>query len=343
MAAFLRRGAGAAILCGMYGIPRGRLGASCRGVSRCVYTALNLNFLAGADNETPDYIWLTLFTHHYVVVHGVRDVVARLSAPVPHIHTSSPIASIRSDPQEPGKVIITTNDGLQSYAGFTHVIFATQANSAVPILSSYLDSLAKSSVQRKQVEDILACLRTFRYCPTVVVNHTDDSLMPDNHADRRDLNLVNAFRPEAKEDSDICVDKSYTMATHVLSRHSSCDSSTPNVYQTTNPIIPPKKDSVLSVAQLERAVLTTEAKKALRGLAQEERTWWQAQGRGKMTLGSLQGAGKLSGKAVPGIWICGSYAHGGIPLLEGCAVSAKNVVDQGILRSEGLEPIVRPW
>jgi hypothetical protein len=29
----------------------------------------------------------------------------------------------------------------------------------------------------------------------------------------------------------------------------------------------------------------------------------------------------------PGIWVCGSYAYPGIPLLEGCVVSAKNVVE----------------
>jgi DNA primase len=42
-------------------------------------------------------------THHYVVDSGVREVVARLTANlnVQHIHLSSPIVAIHSDPKIP--------------------------------------------------------------------------------------------------------------------------------------------------------------------------------------------------------------------------------------------------
>jgi hypothetical protein len=46
----------------------------------------------------------------------------------------------------------------------------------------------------------------------------------------------------------------YTMATHVIRPHSSCDSTGSAVYQTTNPCLPIQTDSVLGIARLERYV-----------------------------------------------------------------------------------------
>ena len=131
------------------------------------------------------------------------------------------------------------------------------------------------------------------------------------------------------------------MATHVLPKAS-------GVYQTTNPIISPAKDSILSVARLERAIVTPESKVALGMLWSENQKrggWkWGCAGQDRGVLGVLQGAGALSADSadagerdkVPGIWLCGSFVHCGIPLLEGCVVSATNVVEQGIWKCEGI-------
>ena len=127
------------------------------------------------------------------------------------------------------------------------------------------------------------------------------------------------------------------MATHILTRPKGYPADKPQLYQTTNPIIEPKKDSLLSVATLERAIVTMESKKALALLSvSETQRWWQCSYQATTRLGELQGAGSLANGNHPGIWICGSYAHSGIPLLEGCVVSARNVVEQGILKSEGV-------
>ncbi|TDL28936.1 hypothetical protein BD410DRAFT_781495 [Rickenella mellea] len=307
-----------------------------------VCTAPSEDILAHPVQEFLDYIWLTLFTHHYVVMNGVRDVVRRLAEPVHHVHTSTPIISMQRDPQDPSKVSISTGPD-SWHAGFSHVVFATQANSAVPLLSSYCASLSKKSQQRPKIDDLLACLRSFTYRRNIVVNHTDGTIMPDCAKDRRDLNLIDALHLEKHDANDVCVPTSFTMATHVLPLPSHLKPLTPAYYQTTNPIIPPTDGSIISVTSLERAVLTVEAKKALQDLAKEERKWWQSQGRGRMSLGKLQGAGRRDSSAEPGIWFCGSYAHGGIPLLEGCVVSAKNVVNMGILPCEGLIPKPRGW
>lgn len=132
------------------------------------------------------------------------------------------------------------------------------------------------------------------------------------------------------------------MATHILPTPKGYPPSQPRVFQTTNPIIPPHKDSLLSVTALERAIVTLQSKSALKLLCVEDRkAWWQCPYEAKTRLGELQGAN--SGDKGPGIWICGSYAHFGIPLLEGCVVSARNVVEQGILERENVNWTKEPW
>jgi len=311
-----------------------------------VCTASEGHVMAHPAEEFLDYIWLTLGTHHYVVVKGVRDVVSRLTSNIQHIHLSSPISAIFVDPTNPqlASMQCTTSGGVKIHSGFSHIVFATQANRAVPLLLSYLSSLPINAPQRKVVEEQVRCLRTFQYCPTIVINHTDDSLMPDNIRDRRDLNLVRLHADAAgvsvSESNGVketrCVAPGYTMATHVLGR-----SGHPTLYQTTNSIVAPREKSILSIAWLERAVLTLESKEALRGLSREApRWWWQCPVQARSRLGPLQGAGRFksgSKSGSPGIWICGSFASTGIPLLEGCVVSARNVVEQGVLACEGVQ------
>ena len=287
-----------------------------------------------------DYIWLTFGTHHYVVVNGVQDVVNRLTTNIKYIHLSSPISAVSADPQDPSfadvHCAVPSTSETKVYTGFNHIIFAAQANSAVPILKNYFSSLPpSSSEQRERIDSLVKCLGTFRYRPTIVINHTDGSLMPDHPADKRDLNLVclDPNTPPLTENDPNCVGQSYTMATHVLPLS---PKPARTVYQTTNPIISPEPSSILSIARLERAILTPSSKRSLFLLSKPHPTrrtrWWrECPVLQESTLGDLQG--RVGGNGV-GVWVCGSYASAGIPLLEGCVVSAKNVV-KGILKSEG--------
>ena len=282
-----------------------------------------------------EYIWLTLGTHHFVVRHGVRDIVSRLSRHVPHIHLSNSIVSIEPDPSDSSKLSIRTTT--RTYSGFSHLILATQANSGYPLLSSYYSSLPEDSSEHgRTVRELIRCLQSFQYRRTVVINHTDDTFLPPDKRDRRDLNLVTqpkwaSDEKQQEEEQLITVPRSYTMATHVLyTEQSDCP-----IYQTTNPIVPPRRDSILSVAVLERAIVTVESKGALSRLSVRNKTWRPFVSPSS-SLGDLQGAGRLKSPLKPGIWVCGSYAYAGIPLLEGCVVSAKDVVEQGVLRCEGV-------
>jgi hypothetical protein len=308
-----------------------------------------------------DYIWLTLGTHHYAVLHGVQDIVARLTSTVRHVHLSSTISAISPDAFDPrlASIICNTPHGRITHSGFHHVIFATQAMRAVPLLSSYGWSLPSDDPKRLAVEKQIECLRAFKYCASVVINHTDSTLMPDNAKDRRELNLVcldstSSLEPDARQKQQKQEDGfsknpkmltgSYTMTTHILRRPAGFPAHLPDIYQTTNPIILPRTECILSVAALERAVVTVKSKEALKGLYWEDgRKWWQCAGQGSSHLGELQGAGRLLDIEGPGIWICGSFAAAGIPLLEGCVVSARNVVEQGICKAEGIESKIPAW
>ncbi|GLB36577.1 putative microfibril-associated/Pre-mRNA processing [Lyophyllum shimeji] len=316
-----------------------------------VCTAPGEDVLRHPVEEFLDYIWLTLGTHHYVVVHGVRDVVSKLTATARNIHLSSTISSITPDPQDPRLAAIHchTPQGPITYTGFHHIIMATQATRAIPLLTSYRDSLNHNHSKLQAVQRQIECLEAFEYRDTVVVNHTDSTLLPDDPNDRRELNLICIDKePRAacqeKLWSSTTVPSSYTMATHVLRRPQGYPIHLSVVYQTTNPIIPPREETVLSVAKLERAVVTVKSKAALKGLYREEgRRWWQCAGQGACRMGELQGAGRLSNVQGPGLWICGSYAYAGIPLLEGCVVSARTVVEKGVRKAEGVKTRHEPW
>ena len=279
---------------------------------------------------------------------GVREVVARLTANlnIQHIHLSSPIVAIHSDTQDPRLATIQyLYDGqTQEITGFHHIILATQAVGAIPLLTSYLQSLPSNKLDHiLAIQDQIQCLKAFQYRPATVINHTDNSLLPDNDRDIRDLNLI-TLHHNSNYENFLCkfnVSSTHTMTTHILPLPKGYPKDKPQVYQTTNPIIDLKKDCLLSVVTLERAVVTMESRKALASLSvSESRRWWQCPYQATTRLGVVQGA--MDGDS-PGIWICGSYAHSGIPLLEGCVVSARNVVEQGILKSEGVQWVQKPW
>ena len=188
-----------------------------------------------------DYVWLTLFTHHYTVIDGVRDAVTRISEPIHHIHLSSPITAMKTDGAG-DTVALHCKRGQETeiFSGFSHVIFATQANVAASLLASYAnDSKTKASAHATELSQ---CLARFTYRNTLIINHTDETILPDDPRDWRDLNLMTAYDTDQfppGDEAKFQVSSSHTMATHILRRPKFCHPSFPSVMQTTNPIVPP--------------------------------------------------------------------------------------------------------
>lgn len=293
------------------------------------------------------------------MANGVRDIATELSKELEHIHLSSPITSVAADPDAPHLASLTcmTASGEETIiSGFHHIIFATEADTAASILRGFASSISDSAhleggTFSDHLQQQVEVLNKFKYRTVVVVNHTDNTLLPDDIRDHRELNLVyhhggepGIFVEGPDRDSSVCVPSSYAMVTHILPRPDDYSPNLPTIYQTTNPYIPPKKDSILCSSKLRRAIPTVEARKALQGFCQEDgRRWWECPAVCKTKLGPFQGAGRLLDRSHPGIWICGSYAFPGIPFLEGCVVSAKNVVIQGIFECEKTNLKEEPW
>lgn len=217
--------------------------------------------------------------------------------------------------------------------GFAHVVFATQANSAARVLRMYNSAISKPGMREAcQMEDVIRQLDTFHYVRNIVVNHSDETLLPPVNRDRRELNLAtwsSASGFEEKEPSNassLQVARSFTMATHVLP----CPDGAEAIYQTTNPTVPIKSSTMKSVAKMERAVLTLPSKLA-------RASFITADG----SLGAAQGVRASARSAA--IWFCGSYAGDGIPLLEGCVVSARTIVEKGIFEVERVDALSEPW
>lgn len=289
-------------------------------------------------------------THHYAVSHGTRDVVARLSDQIPasQIHVGVPVSALLPDPHDAGRVVIACGTGGDQvlHAGFDHVILATQANHAAPLVTACARALEEQHAigAATYASRLSTCLSQFEYRKTVVVNHTDDRMLPANPSDWRDLNFVMPSsshsgadgNPEVAEGGGLLLlPPTYTMATHILPRPVG---RAPGVaiLQTTNPFIAPRPGSVLSVARLERALLTHASKAAVRSLCAKKDD--------VVHVGALQGAARREyGTSAAGLWVVGSYAHSGIPLLEGCVASAREIVERGVLRCEGASVHDSPW
>ncbi|KAG0362672.1 hypothetical protein BGZ54_008531 [Gamsiella multidivaricata] len=121
------------------------------------------------------------------------------------------------------------------------------------------------------------------------------------------------------------------MATHVMNSTTALLGSTTKYLQTSNPIYPPRPDSVISSAWFERAVVNPASMKAIDelDLLMEQQTdrWqsWNAESREQeqqpsQTIAEMPVSDR--------IWFAGSYAYPGIPLLEGCVASALQAIDR---------------
>lgn len=265
-----------------------------------------------------DYVALTFARSHYTVAEGVQEVERRISEPLDkhNVHVDCFVASLRRT--DDGRIDVITND--ENFCGFDDVILATQANQSASFVQSYLDSM-RGEGAADSLREMHDRLKMFKYEDSQVVNHTDRSILPQDEKDWRDLNLVSpggsaiVEKPFSKSTSTLSRN-THTMASHIILRRDSDDNHYDNdcpslVIQTTNPLasLHPNPSTILSTSNFERAVLTLQGKQAQEGLFE-----WR---RGQVELGRLQGQA--------GIWTCGSWSPG-IPLLEGCVVSARLVV-----------------
>ena len=135
-------------------------------------------------------------------------------------------------------------------------------------------------------------LQLFEYENIPVVVHTDPLLMPPRRSQWATFNMISAAVPHPRA---MC-------SVHMNQFHENWDWPQP-VFQTILPIKQPRPETVLQSAQLQRPIVN---QRSLKGWAGLDHGMRQSNRR---------------------IWLCGSYAVPGVPLLETGVVSAKRVVD----------------
>ena len=182
------------------------------------------------------------------LTHGVRDVAERLSAAAAEVRFNLRLESIL--PSEQG-VTLKGSNGYREH--FDHVVIATQANQAAPLLPATM---------REERE----LLGEFQYRRSRLLVHTDRRLAP---ADERDWAPVNfLLRP----------DQDMPMASIWMnSLYPGLAGSRP-IFETWNPFEPVPEEETLIDATVERPLVTAGSLAAVRRLtklqAQSERRIW---------------------------------------------------------------------
>jgi hypothetical protein len=219
------------------------------------------------------------------------------------------------------------------------------------------DTISSHMSNTKLEKERLEALSKFQYTTSIVINHYDeDGTLSSDSNDRRMLNIARWHEQdqatssllggeEEKLDHAKQLGKEYVMATHDLSilnpnciapanykligtmkkstTNSDDDLNISNghlrLLQTTNPIVNIKEEYIVSKKIFERARVTLESREILKRFLIYPGEEIRSINNEQEEVGCYQGLG--------GVWFVGSWAAEGIPLLEGCVVSAARAVE----------------
>lgn len=204
------------------------------------------------------------------VVLGTREVVRRLTEPVHEVRCGIRVQQIQ--PVADG-VRVRWEGGEQR---FDHVVIATQANQAAAMLDA---------AYRREKE----ALDRFAYESSSVVVHTDPRLAPRDRAHWAPVNVITSSAHDKP------------MATIWMNRVQPGLAKASPVFQTWNPIIEPRPETIKAQARFDRPLVNAAS----------------LEGSRTVSLLHAQHGRRL--------WFCGSYLGPGIPLLEAAARTAAEV------------------
>jgi predicted NAD/FAD-binding protein len=224
------------------------------------------------------------------VVLGTREVVNRLTEPVAEVRCGIKVQGIAPAPDG----VRVRWDGGEKV--FDHVVVATQANQAASMLDAGF---------RREKE----ALERFGYESSSVVVHTDARLAPRDRRHWAPVNLITSR------------DHDKPMATIWMNKVQPGLANAAPVFQTWNPIIEARPETVRAQARFERPIVNG---------------------------ASLEGARSvrlLQAQHGRRLWFCGSYLGPGIPLLEAAARTALDIASA--INDDGSSlrlptPLVRP-
>lgn len=206
-------------------------------------------------------------------VGGSEDIIARLLAPAAEVRNGTAVERIIRDADG-----VRVGDQSGDVTRYDHVILAAPADRGAELISG--DDALRSLLARVPHES------------SRVVVHGDTRLAPRDRTSWRPVNFIT---------SD---DHPAPMATIWLNRVQEGVEGGPDLFQTWNPVVEPRSDTVITEATVSRPVVTLDTRDVPARLA------------------------ALQGDTARRIWPVGSYAEEGIPLLEAAAASAARVVER---------------
>ncbi|KAJ3028053.1 UNVERIFIED_CONTAM: hypothetical protein HDU68_002569 [Siphonaria sp. JEL0065] len=251
---------------------------------------------------------------------GTKEVCDRLAGPVQKVLYNTTVVGIQHD-KTTTQFTLTTVPSSEAHLPsssqtptthtFDYVIFATQANQASRILKQTSSGKGSThdnnSVYTEFIAKATTVLDCFPYTKSLVVCHTDSTLMPASRDEWRCLNFGVLEKHTKNHVDDVGLHPSHeegydvhglAMCTHYSQMtQTEVPDSVPPLFQTTNPIVLPDSKTVISATWYERAIVRLDTASALKDLE------------------NVQGGGG-------GVWFVGSYVTDGIPLLESCVTSA---------------------
>lgn len=290
--------------------------------------------------EVLQYVVGTFGAAHYVAADGVRAIVTALAAPLPatQTHTNTAITSLAPTVTPTGRprtIIRSTTNGVANVKReVDHVILATQANQARVLLETVGMVGGMSEAARARGE----ALGVFGYARSLVVTHSDESLLPPDARDRRDLNFASYARdpaaatatsrppPSPSSAFNGSSDSAHQPATWIQATHIISSDPRSLILQTTNPLTAPDPALTHRTSWFERATVSPASRAALPGFLLPDSVDSDPECGDNARGGRWQGIGN--------VWLVGSWAADGCPLLEGCVVSAERAVG-AIARREG--------
>ncbi|UZE95353.1 FAD-dependent oxidoreductase [Alkalimarinus alittae] len=215
-----------------------------------------------------------LFNGIWRAKRGAEDAIHRMLENCNTLHCNAEVESISKQNEH---VKIVEANGREHV--FDHVVIAVQANQAVKMISGD-ESAAKKLLSKVPYER------------SEVVVHGDTALIPNKDSDRAPVNFL-LDQKQSKPMASIWLNKIYpSLATAAP------------LFQTWNPLLEPKKETVLGRSHFERPTVNLESLAAIK------------------SLNLLQKENDRQ------IWYCGSYAMPGIPLLESAVQSAMGISEQ---------------
>ncbi|KAF9561938.1 hypothetical protein EC968_005432 [Mortierella alpina] len=128
------------------------------------------------------------------------------------------------------------------------------------------------------------------------------------------------------------------MATYIMNRTVKTLGVTTKFLQTTNPVFPPRPETVIASAWFERAVVNPQSVKAVDELQlqmEQQMARWIHRNRQRGPEEQDQDQNPVP--TPDRVWFVGSYAYPGIPLLEGCVVSAVQVMERIVAAEPALQ------